>query len=158
MQAERYIHNTLLKNLHKWTIPTEGGVTDVRRLGISHATMSFYKPDKYSYDPTDTSKFANRDEGPAGEGAFGGVKIGRGAEERGSSRDRAERRRSTKTKSTSENAKELDRTYFVVEFAWKPTPISKRVKDDPLAGKAAAPAAAPGGEATPTANPPAVTK
>ena len=51
-QAVAYIENTLLKNLQQQTVQVEGfPVRDVRRMGISHATLAMTDLKSFWYDP-----------------------------------------------------------------------------------------------------------
>ncbi|MGE3315756.1 MAG: type IV pilus assembly protein PilM [Planctomycetaceae bacterium] len=144
----RYVLNTLVKNLQQWTLPTEtGGKIGVRQLGISHATLTFFQPTTEMFDPNAPPTFANMDDMPGkGPAAF---QFNRpDDDDDGNARDRRTQRQNLKKQQgPSSTAKELKKTFFLVEFIWKPTTPSSRKAQDPTPPTAS--------DATPGANMPA---
>ncbi|WP_237228731.1 type IV pilus assembly protein PilM [Rubinisphaera sp. JC750] len=131
-QGINYLLHTIVPNLQKWELKQEDGPkVPVRKMGISHpvvleARMEVVplqekkKRNKNGprYDATGRNPFrGNVMENPdmvemtpnyAGDGNLG-------------------------TTQAPEDARMVHRTTFVIQFAWKPTPVSERPEEDPLA-------------------------
>lgn len=133
-QFGKYVVHTLMKNLQQWTLPSETGQEiGIRKIGISHPALTLEYPVKFAFNPNAPPAFASDDnEGFNQQSMAEGATIfGRGREEDGDRDKRSERNIRNRSQSTDPKAKEIDKTFFVVEFCWKPTPPSQRKEKDP---------------------------
>ena len=150
MRGDRYVVNTLLKNLNSWTVQHPGHPPfPVRQLGISHATIissrpqvkvKFYPKGKSSAQPMSAPRrFGSPFSGPSsapGEEYFDG----------GAPSDEMGMRSRSRQPGTGfgqidprlladENAEpdyiEIPMNQFVVQFVWKPTPVADRLEAPP---------------------------
>jgi type IV pilus assembly protein PilM len=173
----QYVMATLLKNLQKWQQinkdPQTGQdvVTPVRQLGISHATITYdprwqfvsFVPGSGKLAPTRGGP--NRKGGiggfpPAGgpgpaEGAFprpkGAARLPGPMGNRGPGRLPGQPGGIDDEPVEEATVMQIPQQEFVIEFAWKPTPVALRVADDPLAPKKVEDPAAAAGAQTPPA-------
>jgi type IV pilus assembly protein PilM len=122
----RYVQDTLIKNMKEWTIQNRNGQQiDVRRIGITHPTVT------YEF----TSNYLMTSDGTNLNG------IGRLRRGRSRGRDDDERERGTRfggrqpgqsvDSDQKAEVRTLKRTAFVVEFAWKVTPPGQRPEERP---------------------------
>ena len=125
-QLQFYVQNTLLANLRR---------PNIKRLGVSHATITLHKSDLVNYDPTGRVKMSEAAGGAAGAAAgspmFGAIGVATTARK--------------KSANKAANLVKVDRTRFKIEFAWKPTSPSARQAADAAAAAAGGPGAAAGG-------------
>jgi type IV pilus assembly protein PilM len=127
-----FVRSTILNDLNRFEVAQPGTPqpVPVRKVGISHACIALSKPyQKVQYFPR--GKKAKAGEGGrlgATKPAFGGFPKPIGAPPNavpnsleGSKKDGAE-----------SDSKIIDRTDVTIQFVWVPTPMDKRLKDDPL--------------------------
>jgi type IV pilus assembly protein PilM len=174
-RGDRYVITTLLSNLQKWTVQAQDTpAVPVRKLGISHATVTQSPPPgliRFSPDSGKRNLEKGRLGGPMGPGggvgnALGGIPMpmagGAGLPPAaGGGGGRPVVLPGDKDEVKSET-RDIPRTTFIIEFAWIPTPVAKRLDVAPEVAKAmeAAGASAPAGDAagaTPGAAAPAAT-
>ncbi|WP_437226923.1 type IV pilus assembly protein PilM [Planctomicrobium sp. SH661] len=135
-----YVINHFLKNLQKRTVkPADFKERDVTRMGISHATIVDHSQKVELYNPVEREKAAAARvirpntpgmNNPMGDFPTPGNFPGRSpGNPMGNPADPA-------------NAKELQRTDFVIQFAFAPIPPADRIAADVAAAEAAAAAAA----------------
>lgn len=153
-QAVPYIEKAFLSNLQKQTIEIEGfAIRDVRRMGISHATLADIKISSFWYDPNGgkidasaprTNLFSQG--GGALEGPQSGALPGAGfadASRVPSSPSAdfpggagAEMAPDGGPPGTNSDSKRLKLTRFVIQFAYKPIPRAERgLKSDETEAK-----------------------
>ncbi len=137
----QYVVATLLKNLQSWEVSNlnpqteQPVVTPVRKLGISHSTITQGgAPKFFDFIPGGGVKPGGAPGGiglPGIGGPKGGVRSGLGIDE---------------DAKTDIPAIRLPQQDFIVEFVWKPTPIAERKDEDPLVPKPEAGATDPPAE------------
>ncbi|MCC7421991.1 MAG: type IV pilus assembly protein PilM, partial [Planctomycetaceae bacterium] len=145
-RGDRYVITTLLANLQKWTVQApDTPPVPVRKLGISHATVTQSPPPgliKFSPDGGKRRLEGGRLGGPMGVGA-GNVlganpmpmAAGAGLPGAGVGGARPVILPGDKEEAKNET-RDIPRTTFVIEFAWIPTPVSKRQDVAPEVQKA----------------------
>ncbi len=137
MQRLNYVFNTLLQNLKAWTITQPGTNVEVpvRKLGITHAYLSFWEETQRTYVPPGKqigSFGAAANPAAAGNSPMPGSPmpgvVGQPAT------------------AGAEEQQALNQTTFHIQFVWKETPEKDRPAVDPIVAAAAAanPGAAPG--------------
>jgi type IV pilus assembly protein PilM len=153
MSGIPYVENTLLRNLHQWSIPefdvsklaNTGVIVPVRQLGISHATIA-------DSQPISTVKYYKNGPGAAAAGGSGTGMVMPGMNMRGGKAGRAQGSVKTKTgaksvrpsdEPPSEDFQPIPMYDFTIEFAWHEIPPEKRVPNDPGLPLAAAPGTPP---------------
>jgi len=104
-QLQFYVQNTLLKNLRQ---------PKLKRLGISHATLTKIIGTHVNYDPTGRVKMsdAGGTGGTGGGPTFGAIAAAPTVTSKKAARD--------------VKLELVDKTTFKLEFIWKPTPLSQR--------------------------------
>lgn len=140
-----YVHSTLLKNLQSWTVQNpESAPVDVRKMGISHATVIKDQRDIFDFYPNGRPRGMNggRGEGMGGPGGFagGGFGVGRpgampmddiglpgGAGGIGMRRPRPGVNRPEK----EVKVMPIHRTRFELQFVWQPIPVLERQENPP---------------------------
>ncbi len=132
MRTVLFVKNTLLQALQQWTIhrPEPGSrEVDVRKMGISHATIIKATPEEYRYwkdgrDQQTKSQFAV---GPMGAGA-GGL-----SQEDAEGAGGRNRRPGTIAKEPieGEDYEDVNRTLFKIQFIWRPIPKDERKPKSP---------------------------
>ncbi len=125
-QSIAFVNHTLVRNLNSFEMRQQGTSQPipVRKLGISHAcvvTQKLYQ--KQEYYPKGPK--ARRGTTKPAAGRF------RNPMPTGSSVQPGASDIQKKDGEESER-KMIDRTDFTIQFVWIPTPVAKRVKDDPL--------------------------
>ncbi len=140
-----YVKDTLLKNLQKWTVQQPGTAepVPVRKLGISHALFSKFKPNiETAYFPKGP-RASKRLRGQIGGGFPGSggsassvaeqmMRSGRGASVAASSRTM----QSGKNDDSQDAPKMIKKTTFTLEFVWKPTPPAERLDQEAVPAEA----------------------
>ena len=129
MKRIPFVHNTLLKNLQRWTLSRKGSPTiDVRKMGISHALIVNAEVDgNYRYWK-DGRKSESANKALAGRGGpmgQGGFSPDDGADISGKS--------SIPVKKAVEGVdyEDVDRTLFKVQFLWQPVEHNERKPKSP---------------------------
>jgi len=122
MKGVLFVKNTLLAHLQKWTYlpPKSSKKLDIRKLGISHATIIANKADNDFRIEEDGQGFS--DTNGLSESAYG-------------SRGRGGRFAPSRFQSKEDNEKEeevepITKTSFKIQFIWQPIPLQDR-KDTP---------------------------
>lgn len=140
-----YVINNFLKNLQKRTIQQpDFPVRDVTRLGISHATILDHSQKVELYSPQERqSANAARVIRPGGQPGMGANPMNQFAPEPGlGPMDPSGRPVNPQT------IKELNRTDFVIQFAFNYLPLADRLAADAALAEAAAAGATPGADGT----------
>ncbi len=141
--TQGFVNSTILKNLDSFEVQQPGTpqAVPVRKLGISHAVMQVRQPIRIAYYPKGPKAKAGAAKaapGSFGRSPMGVSKIG---SPDGKSKD-----------GEGDDRRMIFKNDFTVQFAWVPTPIEKRLKEDPLKPAVTA-APADAATATPGATP-----
>ncbi|QDT42725.1 Competence protein A [Gimesia alba] len=136
-----YVHETLLKNLQSWTVKNpDSAPVDVRKMGITHATVLEDSRDTFDYYPNGQPRGMRRGMGdggftPGGFGGFGGgrpgVLPGEEAGFPGGAGIAGRPRVGAKRPEKDPKIIPLHRTKFKLQFVWKPIPVLERQEQPP---------------------------
>jgi type IV pilus assembly protein PilM len=133
-KSRGFVLATILRDLSKFEVTQPGSPqpVPVRKLGISHACAPLIKlwPKTVQYFPRGKKAKASGT-GAAGGGTtkgFGGLPKATG----GPVSAIPGKVDGTKKDGSEGDSRMIDRTDFTIQFAWVPTPVDKRPKDDPL--------------------------
>ncbi len=126
MKRVLFVKNTLLANLQKWTYlaPKSSQKIDVRRLGISYATIVANKSDTNFRIETIEQNASNRN-----GFSRGGFDSREGAGRTSPSRFQQESDEDKKKK--EEESKPITKTSFKIQFIWQPIPSQDRKEKPP---------------------------
>lgn len=151
-KSRGFVMSTILRDLNKFEVvqPGSSQPVPVRKLGISHACVPAFKPyQKVQYFPR-----GKKAKAAAGTGTVKGFGGGIRQPMPGTPPAAIPSNLDGSKKEVGEfDSREIDRTDFTIQFAWIPTPSSKRLTEDPLKPAATV---APADPANPNNPPPAL--
>ena len=141
--GEFYVADTLLKNLRKWTVEHKGNPpVGVGQIGISHPVFLTFSEEEEAFNPKAPPPNQDNAGDPVQFGGNAGPQVDGGLNRRGDEDDdkdkrgRRQMRNQNQQLAGDKDTKHLKKTWFIVQFAWKPTPTDSRPAADPRAATA----------------------